>query len=95
MHLTTLIPLLIRQDMKHYQFLHGLEQLGLDPQLHHLEIQEIVAQLMGIEEGMASNQWCDTYMHFLDLAALQPITSLGENLQELAEDCYLHLQSVL
>ena len=85
MQLDKLLPLLLRQNMKHYQLLQGLESLGLDTQLHHLDLQEIIAQLMGIPEGKASNRWSDVYMQFLDMATQVAITPRGENLQELAE----------
>lgn len=81
-----LIIKLIQQDLKHNQLTTGLRQLGLDTNLHNLEIMDIVAQLMGISEP--SEKWIETYIDFLNKADQYNISNKGNELIILAKNCY-------
>jgi hypothetical protein len=83
-----LIVSLIQQDLKHNQLTTGLAKLGLEPDVHSLEIVEVVARLMGVEKGDVSDQWVKTYFSFLDRAHHFKISELAEELKPLAEECY-------
>ena len=83
-----LIISLIQQDLKHNQLTTGLAKLGLDPDVHSLEIVEVVARLMGVEKGDVSDQWAKIYFSFLDQAYRFKISERAEELKPLAEECY-------
>ncbi|WP_186754261.1 hypothetical protein [Echinicola salinicaeni] len=83
-----LIIELIRQDLKHNQLIKGLDNIDLDAGLrHHLGIMDLVKRLMEVPAHL-ENDFLDTYMAFMDRCLDYPITSLGEELIELAEECY-------
>ncbi|HET6245382.1 MAG: hypothetical protein H0V01_13915 [Bacteroidetes bacterium] len=79
---------LIQQDLKHNQLLSGLEKLHLTTEAHPLEIMDVVAEMMGIPTGSASEEWMKIYISFLEEAGQYAITSRGERLLPLAEKCY-------
>lgn len=83
-----LIIELIRQDLKHNQLIKGLDNLSLDAgHLHHLGIMGLVKQLMEVPVHL-ENDFLDTYMGYMDRCIAYPISSLGEELRELAKECY-------
>jgi hypothetical protein len=84
---------LIKQDLKHTQLLEGLKTAGFKSDLHYLDLSTIVAQMMGMTTGEASDQWAEVYISFLQQAPTYPITPEGDNLNDLAEECYLFLQA--
>jgi len=88
-----LIVQLIKQDLKHSQLLEGLKTAGFKSDLHYLDLSTIVAQMMGMPGGEASDQWAEVYISFMQQASTYSITPEGENLTELAEQCYLFLQA--
>ncbi len=84
---------LIQQDLKHCQLIYGLEQLGLSSSsMHHLEILEIIYQLMDISHEKRNDYLSETYASFMSMATNYEITSNGETLKVLAEDCYYRLK---
>lgn len=92
-----LIINLILQDLKHNQLTLGLKNIGLDTDLHNLEIIEVVGSLMGLKEEEMSDQWVETYFSFLKQARQFPISYDSEKLKLLAEECYnllLHCQNI-
>lgn len=84
---------LIKQDLKHTQLLEGLKAAGFQSELHYLDLSTIVAQMMGMPGGEASDQWAEVYLSFLQQASAYSLTSTGENLDLLAEECYLFLKA--
>jgi len=83
-----LIIHLIQQDLKHSQLVEGLWKVGLDANIHALDIIGVVASLMGKEEPDISDQWTEIYFSFLARAHYYKITPRAEELKPLAEDCY-------
>ena len=88
-----LIIILILQDLKHNQLTYGLQKLCLEPEIHCLEIIEVVAQLMGIEKEKISDQFREIYYSFLKQAPDIKISANGEELKPLAEKCYYLISS--
>ncbi|WP_460546001.1 hypothetical protein [Echinicola sediminis] len=83
-----LIIELILQDLKHNQLIRGLDKIDLDAgHCHHLGIMDLVKRLMEVPEHW-ENDFLDTYMGYMDRCLDYPISSLGEELRELAEECY-------
>lgn len=82
----SLIISLIQQDLKHNQLILGLERLDFSSEKHPLP--EIIAGLMNIPPDKISDQWYDIYFSFLEKAAALKITETGNNLEELAEECF-------
>ena len=74
--------------MKHNQLTAGLRQIGLQTELHNLEIMDIVARLMGIPKEQVSNEWSGIYCNYMEKATDFPITELGEELLQPAKECY-------
>lgn len=79
---------LLIHDMKHEQLLAGLHRLGFESTLHHTDLSETVAALMGLSEESMPQQWLDTYMAGLKKARNYRVTASGQNLLSLAEGCY-------
>lgn len=86
-----MIICLIQQDLKHNQLTGGLRRLGLDTSLHNLEIIDIVAELMGVEE--VSDKWVEIYVGFLEQANKYEISDNGKELLPVASECYKQLLS--
>ncbi len=84
-----LIIKLIQQDLKHNQLVVGLQKIGLNTDLHNLEIIDIVAHLMGIKE--ISNKWLITYVSFLEQSSKFEVSDSGKDLIPLAKACYKQL----
>ncbi|AGA76712.1 hypothetical protein [Echinicola vietnamensis] len=83
-----LIIELIRQDLKHNQLIKGLDILDLDAgHRHHLGIMDLVKRLMEVP-AILENDFLDTYMGYMDRCLEYPISSLGEELSKLAEECF-------
>jgi hypothetical protein len=89
----SIIIQLIKQDLKHTQLLEGIKAAGFKSELHYLDLSTIVALLMGVPKGEASDQWAEVYLSFLMQAASFELTPAGDNLDQLAEECYLFLQA--
>ena len=83
-----LIIRLIRQDMKHTQLVEGVCRAGFETDRHHLQLMEIVAELMDIPENGLTETWVETYMDYLGKAALFSLDSCGRDLDMLAKECY-------
>lgn len=90
-----LIISLILQDLRHYQLTAALTKVGLDANLHDLEIMEAVAQLMGINPDDISDHWGELYFSYVQRAPEFEVCCLGEALQPLAEECYEVLTACL
>jgi len=83
-----LIIKLIRQNLKYNQLIKGLDNLDLDAgHRHHLGIMDLVKRLMEVPEHL-ENDFLDTYMGYMDRCLDYPISSLGEELRDLAEEWY-------
>lgn len=84
-----LILQLIQQDLKHNQLTEGLRQIGLDDYgIYCLDIQPMVARLMGIEKEQVSDRWTEIYGSFMDHAHQTKISDRGEELIPVAQKCY-------
>ena len=89
-----LIKTLILQDLKHCQLVYGLDQLHLDAGFRHfLGIMDLIRQLMDIPESEA-NQFYDTYSSYMQNCMNYPISSNGEELIPVAEECFLSLEKI-
>ncbi|UTW67959.1 hypothetical protein KFE94_07540 [bacterium SCSIO 12643] len=84
-----LILQLIQQDLKHNQLTEGLRQIGLDDYGRYcLDIQPMVAQLMGMEKEQVSDRWTEIYGSFMDNAHQTKTSDRGEELIPVAQKCY-------
>lgn len=89
-----LIKTLILQDLKHCQLLFGLDKLNLDAgYCHFLSILDLIAKLMEISADDV-NGFNETYMMFMDRCMDYPLSTMGEELKPLAEECYLALTEI-
>lgn len=88
-----LIIHLLVQDMKHEQLINGLTNLGFESQQHTLDIMAVVSGLMHIAPEKLSWHWCDAYMAAIKQARQYPITTDGQNLLPLAEQCFAVLET--
>ncbi|WP_132065920.1 hypothetical protein [Aquimarina spinulae] len=87
---------LIKQDLKHCQLVYGLAQLGLEgSNTHHLEILEIIYQLMHIPSEKKNDYLAETYAAFMSMATDYDITPMGESLRPLAKECYHRLKYLI
>ena len=87
-----LIIRLIHQDLRHSQLILGLSGLGLcNPSDFSLEILDIVAELMGLPPDNIGDEWCNTYIYYLNQTADYEVQENGDNLKPLAEQCYENL----
>lgn len=86
---------LIRQNMRHYQFIWRLEQLGMDMDNHYLDLCRSVARLMGLPQRKLSDAFVDTYCIYMEEAAPLPLTGTGEYLEPLAKKCFEELRRVI
>ena len=83
-----LIIRLIKQDLLHNQLLQGIENLGFNSEdRYHLEIWDIVAELMGNENGESPDTWDEIYYSYLKRTAKQ----IDIDLNKLASECYQEL----
>ena len=83
-----LIIRLIQQDLRHHQLLNGLRSSGFSTENHHLEIMEIVAQLMGYMEDEPGRLWMEVYMDYMEQTEhIQGVESAAEIIT-LSEQCY-------
>jgi len=84
---------LIQQDLKYCQLIYGLEKLGLQASsMHHLDILEVIYQLMFIPNEKKNDYLAETYAAFMSMATDYEITPNGESLRSLAKDCYYRLK---
>ncbi|MEW7278965.1 hypothetical protein ABW636_10255 [Aquimarina sp. 2201CG1-2-11] len=87
---------LIQQDLKHCQLIYGLEQLGLPASsMYHLNILEVIYQLMHISSEKKNDYLAETYAAFMSMATDYKITPSGESLKPLAKDCYYRLKYLI
>lgn len=86
-----LIPILIQQDMKHWQLVEGIHRAGFESDMHYLGLMRVVATLMGLPEGDVPAPWLETYMDYLAKAGRYPLTGRGDNLEGLAKECFYRL----
>lgn len=88
-----LIISLIQQDLQHTQFLAGLDNLGLEASdKHHLQLLEIIANIMHIPEGDLHDTWGQLYYQLLQDATHFQITHTQDFLREYATLCYRQLK---
>jgi len=91
-----LIIRLILQDLRHYQLTAALAKVGLDQDLHDLELMETVADLMGVPlDDKRSDQWGELYFSYLERSPEYEVEELGKALQPLAEECYHVLEGCI
>ncbi len=89
-----LITRIILQDLKHNQLIKSLRDLGFDDSgVYSLDLLSIVASLLGIPEEKLSEHWVATYQNLMDKSTSLPISDLGTELRELAEEGYHLLES--
>ena len=70
MNTKSLIIRLIQEDLKHSQFILGLDNLGLKAsETHHLELFEVVSELMKVPES-AEISWGKVYSNYMTKAFL-------------------------
>ena len=92
MTLEELITELILKDLKNNQLLVGLEKLNLDAgYCHYLGILDLIQKLMGVSDGMM-DEFSATYMGYMQRSLEYPISRSGEELRELARECYESLR---
>lgn len=61
-----LIIALLQQDLKHSQFILGLDDLGLSASdKHSLELFDIIAHLMHVSEGEVESNWARVYLTYM------------------------------
>ncbi len=95
MTLDELIIELILQDLKHNQLILGLDRLNLDAGYsHYLGILDLTQKLMGIPEEFIDD-FSTTYMRYMQRCLEFPITRSGEELRELAVECYENLSAMM
>lgn len=88
MTLNELIIELILQDLKHNQLIVGLERLNLDAgYCHYLGILDLIQKLMGTPDKLM-DAFAATYMEYMKRCLEFPISRSGEELRELATECY-------
>jgi hypothetical protein len=90
-----LIINLIQQDLKYNQLLSGLERVGLYAEDLHLNLLDIISELMNVPEGKADDAWSDIYVSFMQQAVEFEFSANKETLKPLAIACYGRLQSLL
>jgi hypothetical protein len=70
----------------------GLERLNLDVgYCHYLGILELIQKLMSVSDGMM-DEFSATYMGYMQRCMEFPISPSGEELRELARECYERLR---
>ncbi|MBD81163.1 MAG: hypothetical protein CL840_19755 [Crocinitomicaceae bacterium] len=85
---------LIQQDLKHYQLIDGLAQLGLDRvEEYHLEINTIICELMEAPEDI-KDDWYDTYASFIYRNPKELVEIAPDSTILLAHICYKHLEEL-
>ncbi len=95
MPLDDLIIELILQDLKHNQLIFGLERLNLDAgYCHYLGILDLIQRLMGIPEELVDD-FSTSYMSYMQRCLEFPITRSGEELRQLAVECYDNLRALM
>jgi hypothetical protein len=89
-----LITRIILQDLKHNQLIKGLRDLGFDDSgVYSLDLLSIVAGIQEIPEESLSEQWVAIYQNLMDKATSLPVSALGTELRELAEEGYALLEA--
>jgi len=95
MTLDELIIELILQDLKHNQLILGLDRLNLDAGFcHYLGILDLIQRLMGIPEELVDD-FSAAYMVYMQRCLEFPISRSGEELRELAVECYENLTAMM
>ncbi len=85
-----LIITLIQQDLKHTQLTSGLDKVGLDTEKHHLQLLELVSDLMDVPEEIDFD-WGQVYYDLLREAEKFKIGHTTDALRPYAELCYRQL----
>lgn len=84
-----LITRILLQDLKHNQLIKALRDLGFDDSgVYSLDLLSIVAGIQEIPEEGLSEQWVAIYQRLMDKATSLPVSALGTELRELAEEGY-------
>lgn len=89
-----LIITLIQQDLKHTQLTSGLDKAGLDTEKHHLQLLELVSDLMEVPEQIDFD-WGQAYYDLLQEAEKFEIGHTTDALRPYAELCYRQLSLYL
>lgn len=92
----SLIIALLAQDLKHSQFLLGLDDLGLSASdKHSLEHFDIIAQLMRVPEGEAASNWARIYLTYMSESREVEIEHTTAPMLPFAVACYEDLTRAL
>lgn len=80
-----LIKKLLVADIKHNQLINGLYNIGLmDNDKYTLNIDFIVAELLGIKQGTVPDEWLNTYQcTMLNLQSTMTVDEVGILVDEL------------
>lgn len=90
-----LITALIQQDLKHTQFLLGLDKLHLQAtETQHLDLLDVIYDLMKVPES-AELDWGKTYSNYMNKAFNYRPWKSSEEIKNQAELCYLHLKAIV
>jgi hypothetical protein len=90
-----LIIHLIQQDLKYNQLLSGLERVGLYAEDLHLNLLDIISELMNVPEGKKDDAWTAIYVSFMQQAIEFEVSANKDTLKPLAIACYRELQTLL
>lgn len=91
-----LIIALLCQDLKHSQFLLGLDDLGLSASdKHSLELFDIIAKLMHVPEGEAESNWARVYLTYMSESREVAIEHTSAPMLPFAVECFEDLREVL
>lgn len=87
---------LLEQDLKHHQLTLGLQQLGLETEVHELNIYKMVTEQMGITEAEGvPDYWMELYMELMAEVQKEPLSYKVNALRALAEKSYEQLCACL
>jgi len=90
-----IIVTLIVQDLKFFQLVYRLEQVGLEvDQDYHLGIAGLVEKIMGVPPEKAE-RFYTVYMDHMGNSTEFPVSPLGQELYPLASSCFHDLKIVL
>lgn len=89
-----LIIQLIKQDLKHYQLVQGIERLGFqDERKNDLRIYETILSIIPIKDAAFEEHFTIAYEEYLTQASQLTIQQDMEALTPIAEKCYQLLES--
>jgi hypothetical protein len=80
----------IKQDMRYNQYIAALRRLGIEVYEFELDFVGIVLKLLEIKE--CPDSWLELYVSFISRGEDCEISPSGNNLYQLAEECYCALK---